>query len=181
MTGPEVRNTAIREGGAPREICIVMLSAMGDAVHVLPVVNALKKQWPDCRITWVIQPVPHKIVEGHRSVDEFIIFRRRRGKDAIARYRDLRRQFPNRPYDLLISLQVYFKAGLIKGHILRGQNQILQHIGIDILQQLWIDLHRPAYLVACHGDFDRTTTRSGRDSFFSKIGLCISKRLLHFL
>ncbi len=98
---------------SPREVCIVMLSAMGDAVHVLPVANALKKKWPDCRITWVIQPVPHKLVEGHRSIDEFILFRRRRGRAAFESYRDLRRSFPDRPFDLLLSLQVYFKAGLI--------------------------------------------------------------------
>ncbi len=30
------------EGPPPLEICIVMRSALGDAVHVLPVVNALK-------------------------------------------------------------------------------------------------------------------------------------------
>ena len=30
------------EGLPPLEICIVMRSALGDAVHVLPVVNALK-------------------------------------------------------------------------------------------------------------------------------------------
>src|SRR5690606_5824955 len=37
--------------GVPREVAIVMLSALGDAVHVLPVVNALKRAWPDTRIT----------------------------------------------------------------------------------------------------------------------------------
>lgn len=42
----------------PRDIAIVMLSALGDAVHVLPVVSALDRAWPDARITWVIQPVP---------------------------------------------------------------------------------------------------------------------------
>ena len=30
-------------GPPPKEICIVMLSAIGDAVHVLPVANALKR------------------------------------------------------------------------------------------------------------------------------------------
>ena len=38
----------------PREILLVMLSALGDAVHVLPVVNALRRKWPESRITWVI-------------------------------------------------------------------------------------------------------------------------------
>lgn len=100
-------------GWAPQKICIVMLSALGDAVHVLPVVNALKASWPACEITWVIQTLPHRLVAGHRSVDRFLIFQRRRGPGAWRSYRDLVRSFPSEPYDLALALQVYFKAGII--------------------------------------------------------------------
>lgn len=97
----------------PREICIVMLSAIGDAVHVLPVANALKRAWPGCRITWIIQPVPHMFAEGHPAIDEFILFERHRGLGAWRGYRDLRSKLKGRRFDLLLGLQVYFKAGLI--------------------------------------------------------------------
>lgn len=97
----------------PREICIVMLSALGDAVHVLPVVNALKRKWPAARITWVIQPVPYELVSNHEAVDDFIVFRRRRGLEAARSYQQLRRDCRGRRFDLLINLQVYLKAGLI--------------------------------------------------------------------
>jgi heptosyltransferase I len=97
----------------PREILIVMLSALGDAVHVLPVVNALKRHWPKSRITWVIQPVPHQLVAGHDRVDEFVLFRRRRGAQAWRSFTELARSLGGRRYDLLLNLQVYLKAGLI--------------------------------------------------------------------
>ena len=100
-------------GPPPKEICIVMLSAIGDAVHVLPVANALKRAWPDTRITWVIQPVPHMFVEGHPAIDDFIVFERRRGLRAWVGFRDLMREVRERRFDLLIGLQVYLKAGLI--------------------------------------------------------------------
>lgn len=100
-------------GPSPREICVVMLSAIGDAVHVLPVVCALKRAWPECRITWVVQPVPHALVAGHEAVDEFVVFRRRRGLHAWESYRDLRRALAGRRFDLLLGLQVYLKAGLV--------------------------------------------------------------------
>jgi len=100
-------------GSPPREICIVMLSALGDAVHVLPVANALKRAWPDCRITWVIQPVPHQLVENHPAIDDFVIFHRDRGMKAPRGFLDLRRAMAGRHFDLLIGLQAYFKAGLI--------------------------------------------------------------------
>ena len=51
----------------PDNICIVMMSAVGDAVHVLPVINALKRANSRTRITWVLQPGPATLVRGHRS------------------------------------------------------------------------------------------------------------------
>lgn len=97
----------------PREILIVMLSALGDAVHVLPVVNALKRHWPDARITWLIQPVPHMLVQGHENVDEFVLFHRRRGTDALRSFSEASKALAGRRFDLLINLQVYLKAGLL--------------------------------------------------------------------
>ncbi|HSJ05210.1 MAG TPA: glycosyltransferase family 9 protein [Longimicrobiales bacterium] len=97
----------------PREIAIVMLSALGDAVHVLPVVNALKRAWPGSRITWIIQPVPHALVAGHENVDEFIVFRRRRGAQGLKSFRDISGALRGRRFDLLLNLQVYMKAGII--------------------------------------------------------------------
>jgi len=102
-------------GEPPREICIVMLSAIGDAVHVLPVANALKKAWPGCRITWIIQPVPHRLVEDHPAIDRFLVFHRRRGLGAWRSIRELAEQYPQKPFDLLLGLQVYLKAGILTG------------------------------------------------------------------
>jgi heptosyltransferase I len=89
-----------------------MMSAVGDAVHVLPVVTALKRSSPTVRITWVLQPGPAHLVRGHPAVDEIIIFDRSRGTSAI---HDVIGALRAREFDLLIDLQVYFKAGLITG------------------------------------------------------------------
>jgi len=102
-------------GEPPRDICIVMLSAIGDAVHVLPVANALKRAWPECRITWVIQPAAHALVAGHPAVDAFVLFQRRRGLAALGSLREVAANLRPRRFDLLLGLQVYLKAGLITG------------------------------------------------------------------
>ena len=94
----------------PDSVCIVMMSAVGDAVHVLPVINALKRANPKTRITWVLQPAPATLVRGHRSVDEIIVFDRARGLSAFF---DVRSQLAKRRFDLVINLQVYFKAGIV--------------------------------------------------------------------
>jgi heptosyltransferase I len=97
----------------PRRVAIVMLSALGDAVHVLPVLNALKRAWPSTHLTWILQPAAHRLVAQHPAVDEFILFQRRRGLQAARSYRELRRVTRGRRFDLVLNLQVYFKAGLI--------------------------------------------------------------------
>ena len=73
----------------PRRIAIVMMSALGDAVHVLPVVNALKRADRECRITWVLQPGPASLVRGHPNVDEIIVFEKARGWRLFATARKL--------------------------------------------------------------------------------------------
>ena len=93
-------------------VCIVMMSAVGDAVHVLPVINALKRHDPACRITWVLQPGPASLVRGHRSVDEVLLFDRAAGWSAFA---DIRKALAGRRFDVVLALQVYFKAGIITG------------------------------------------------------------------
>ena len=98
--------------GVPDKVCIVMMSAVGDAVHVLPVINALKRANPATRITWVLQPGPAALVRGHRSVDEIVVFDRSRGLMAFA---DVSSELARRRFDLVINLQVYFKAGIVTG------------------------------------------------------------------
>ena len=94
----------------PDKICIVMMSAVGDAVHVLPVINALKRANPKTKISWVLQPGPAALVRNHRSVDEIITFDRTRGLKAFA---EVRSELAGRRFDLVINLQVYFKAGIV--------------------------------------------------------------------
>src|SRR4029078_11575845 len=93
-----------------QRVCVVMMSAVGDAVHVLPVINAIKRRSPAAHITWVLQPGPATLVRGHRSVDEIILFARSRAWRAFA---DVRHELSARRFDLVLALQVYFKAGIV--------------------------------------------------------------------
>jgi len=93
-----------------RRVCIVMMSAVGDTVHVLPVLNALKRRTPSVHITWVLQPGPAALVRGHRQVDSIVLFDRAKGWGAFG---EVRRALAMREFDLVIDLQVYFKAGIV--------------------------------------------------------------------
>ncbi|MEP6765729.1 MAG: glycosyltransferase family 9 protein [Gemmatimonadaceae bacterium] len=93
-------------------ICIVMMSAVGDVVHVLPIIHALKAHQPSAKITWVLQAGPSTLVRGHPLVDDIVLFNRAGG---WREFLNVRRELSTRPFDLVLGLQVYFKAGLITG------------------------------------------------------------------
>lgn len=103
----------MRFGKRYRNVAIVMLSAIGDAVHVLPVANALKRSAPHLSITWVIQSVPQRLLYNHPAIDEFILFRRRHGDALLTEFLRTAQQLRRQRFDLVFGLQTYFKAGLL--------------------------------------------------------------------
>ena len=86
------------------------MSAIGDTVHVLPIVASLRAAWPHCHLAWVVQPGPHRLWRGHPDVDEFLVFHRERGARA---YRDFRRAVGSRRFDLVVCLHPCLKAAIV--------------------------------------------------------------------
>jgi heptosyltransferase I len=93
-----------------RRYCIVLLTAVGDAVHALPVVNAIKRADPQSHITWILQPGPASLIEGHPAVDEIVRFDRSRGWRAFV---EVRNALGGRRFDVVLALQDYLKAGVL--------------------------------------------------------------------
>ncbi len=91
-------------------IAIVMMTALGDAVHVLPVITALKRARPDCHITWILQRGPAMLVRGHPDVDDLVVFDKSKG---VRGFFEVREAMRDRHIDLVLALQVYFKAGVV--------------------------------------------------------------------
>ena len=93
----------------PGSICILRLSALGDATHTVPVVRALRRQWPDTRITWIIGKLEHKLLAGFDDV-EFIVFDKKGGWTAV---KALRLALRSRRFDVLLHMQVAARANLL--------------------------------------------------------------------
>jgi heptosyltransferase I len=91
-------------------VCIVMMSAVGDSVHVLPVLTALKRHRPSMHVSWVLQPGPASLVRGHADLDTIIPFAYGTGWRGFA---EVRRALTHERFDLVLALQVSLKAGLI--------------------------------------------------------------------
>ncbi|NDD56849.1 MAG: lipopolysaccharide heptosyltransferase family protein [Verrucomicrobia bacterium] len=91
-------------------IAIVLLSAVGDVVHALPVVNAIKRARPRARITWLLQDAGAALLEGHPAIDEILLFRRKAG---LAGFVQMAARLSDRPFDVVLDLQCYFKASIL--------------------------------------------------------------------
>ncbi len=59
-----------------KSILIIKPSSLGDIVHTLPAVAAIRDANPEAEITWVINPEWATILRGNRDVDHVHIFPR---------------------------------------------------------------------------------------------------------
>lgn len=53
-------------------ILIVRLSAIGDVIHGLPVLNALRRAMPDAEISWVVEGRAGDLLRGHAALNEVV-------------------------------------------------------------------------------------------------------------
>jgi ADP-heptose:LPS heptosyltransferase len=92
----------------PRRVLIILSGAIGDVVRALPLLGRLRAAWPDTHIAWTIEPKSQPILEGHRWIDELIVYDRRRPWLFPLFLVRLRRG----RFDLVIDLQRHLKSGL---------------------------------------------------------------------
>jgi ADP-heptose:LPS heptosyltransferase len=94
------------------KILITRLSHIGDCVLTLPMVNRIKDRFPKSVISWAIEAPTQKLLAGHRAVDEFIVVPKAWMKSPSA-WRDLRKQFKQRKFDIAIDPQGITKSAML--------------------------------------------------------------------
>ncbi len=109
-----------------KRLLIIKPSSLGDVVHGLPVVHAIKRTYPQCYVAWIVQRSFAGILENDPTIDELLPIeipstsdpaaeRGAYGKAALATaasLRDLRRKFRRAPFDLALDLHASFRSGL---------------------------------------------------------------------
>lgn len=93
---------------APRRLCLLRLSAIGDVTHMLPIVHTLRSHWPDTGLTWVVGRVEAGLV-GDLPGIEVVPYDKGGGLRAwLALWRRLWRP----RYDVLLHMQTALRANL---------------------------------------------------------------------
>jgi heptosyltransferase I len=104
-----LENDPIALRDRPSNLCLIRLSAIGDACHAVALIRALQRAWPDCRMTWIIGRVEAKLMSLLPEI-EFVAVDKRH---FIREIRRVRRELAARRFDLLLHLQVSFRASLL--------------------------------------------------------------------
>jgi len=98
---------------APRSICLLRLSALGDATHVVPMLRSLRRAWPQVPITWILGKGEAKLLEGLEDV-ELLVFDKSAGWAGVS---ELRRQLGGRKFEVLLQMQLALRANLLSAMI----------------------------------------------------------------
>jgi heptosyltransferase-1 len=98
-------------------IAVVKPSALGDIIHSLPVLTALRRRFPRAHITWVVNQVYAPLLDGHPDLDEVLPFDRRashRGwRAAAGSWLGFLCELRRRRFDLAIDLQGLFRTAIM--------------------------------------------------------------------
>ena len=100
---------------SPQRILVIKLSSLGDIVHTLPAVSALRKRFPSAHICWLVKSQWASILEGNPDINEVLSMDMawRKLPNLVQRLRAIK-------CDLVIDFQGLFRTGIFG--VLSGSN-----------------------------------------------------------
>jgi heptosyltransferase I len=103
-----------------RRILIIRLSAVGDCIHVMPALHALRQTLPDAFIAWAVEDRAAAVLQGNPDLNELIVIPRgdwkRRKLSWFEQWREfkpIRQHLRDLRFDAAIDFQGLTKSGLV--------------------------------------------------------------------
>lgn len=106
----------------PHRFLIVRTSAIGDVVMTSALPAALRRQYPDAHIAWLVEPGIHELLTPDPNIDEVILWpkqawrtlwREGRKLELLRQVWQFRRQLRARRFDTALDLQGLMKSGFL--------------------------------------------------------------------
>jgi lipopolysaccharide heptosyltransferase II len=101
----------------PRRIVLIKPSALGDIVHALPVLSALRRRFPQAHISWLVNRAYEPLLQGHPDLDATLAFDRGAARggwlSAAATFTRFFRALRAGRFDLAIDLQGLLRSGVM--------------------------------------------------------------------
>jgi 3-deoxy-D-manno-octulosonic-acid transferase/heptosyltransferase-1 len=128
---------------------MVKLSAIGDVIHTLPALNAIKSHFPDAHITWLVEEDAASLVEGHEALDRVLVSKRKRWMRGLRSssffstiseiYRFIK-ALRDTHYDMILDFQALLKSGVLIAFA-RGRRKIGFGKGLEHMEHSYIFLN----------------------------------------
>jgi lipopolysaccharide heptosyltransferase I len=102
-----------------RRVLIIKLGSIGDVVHTLPAVSALKQAWPETTVDWVVERKARVVLEGNPQIAEIIevdTHRWRKSPLQGKNWREIRttlQRLRGKKYDLALDFQGLWKSAAL--------------------------------------------------------------------
>ncbi|EFK97422.1 lipopolysaccharide heptosyltransferase II [sediment metagenome] len=103
----------------PRKILIVKPSSLGDVVHSLPFLNAMKTCFPEAEIHWVVARGLEGLLDGNPMIERLWVINKDawkkldNAKNTVTEIRNLFKGLKKEKFDLVIDLQGLLRSGII--------------------------------------------------------------------
>jgi heptosyltransferase-1 len=103
----------------PKKILIIKPSSLGDVVHSLPFLNAVRTCFPKTEIHWVIAKGLEGLLEGHHMINRLWIINKdtwkkiKNVKGTINEFKVLFRELKKEKYSLVVDLQGLLRSGVL--------------------------------------------------------------------
>ena len=141
-------------------ILIVKLSAIGDVIHTLPALNAVRNYYPEANITWLVEEDAASLVIGHRALNRVIVSKRKRWIKALRSLSLLStikevygfiKVLRDTRYDMILDFQALLKSGILIA-LAKGQRKIGFGKGLEHMEHSYIFLNEriPAVNMEIH-------------------------------
>ena len=93
------------------KILLIKLSAVGDVVHTIPVLNKLRRRYPAAQLDWLVTPAIGELLRPHPAISNVIEFGR---DDWSAPWRPIRlaAKLRRTRYDLVVDMHGQFRTAI---------------------------------------------------------------------
>lgn len=94
----------------PKNILIVRTDRIGDLILTLPLAGLIKKQYPDCKVSFLVRDYTKNIVSNHPHIDEVLVLKEDNGNVSLSDNINLIKQ---RNFDNCIVVYPRFRISMI--------------------------------------------------------------------
>lgn len=101
------------------KILLIKLSAVGDVVHTLPVLNQLRRRFPNAQLDWLVTPAIGELLRHHPAITRVIEFAREvrsgslGGVGNLVQYAHLAQTLRAERYDLVVDMHGQLRTAVL--------------------------------------------------------------------